>query len=174
VPISNLVFLDESGANLQMAPLYGRGYKQARVRYPVPVNRGSRLTLIGAISFQKVEAALYGEWSTNGEIFLNFIEKCLCPVLHKGQVVVMDNVAFHRVSGVKEAIEKMGARLVYLPPYSPELNPIEAMWGKVKTSLRKASARTLDKFKVAIKIAFESVQSTDLNNWFQHSGYSAQ
>jgi transposase len=154
--------------------LYGRGYKQTRVRHPVPVNRGNRLTLISAISVQKVEAAVYGEWPANGEIFLNFIEKCLCPVLRKGQVVVMDNVAFHRVSGVQEAIEKQGASLVYLPPYSPELNPIEAMWGKIKSSLRKASARTLDKFEAAIKTAFESIQAVDLNNWFRYSGYVAQ
>ena len=171
MPISDLIFLDESGANLQMAPMYGRGYKQARVPYAVPFNRGSRLTLISAISFQKVEAALYGEWSANGEIFLGFIEQCLCPVLRKGQVVIMDNVAFHQVSGVKEAIEKVGARLVYLPPYSPELNPIEPMWGKLKNYLRKASARTLDKFKIVIKTAFENIQPTDLNHWFQHCGY---
>jgi transposase len=172
VPISDLVFLDESGANLQMSPLYGRGYKQARVPFSVPFAPGSRLTLISAISFQKIEAALYGEWSANGEIFLNFIERCLCPVLRKGQVVVMDNVSFHRVSGVREAIEKTGARLVYLPPYSPELNPIELMWSKVKNCLRKASARTLQKFKIEIKTAFESIQPTDLNNWFRHRGYN--
>src|SRR5262249_10326743 len=90
------------------------------------------------------------------------------------QVVVMDNVAFHWVSGVKEAIEKVGARLIYLPPYSPELKPIEPMWGKVKNYLRKASARTLDKFKVAIKKAYENIQVSDLNGWFQHCGYQAQ
>lgn len=154
-----------------MAPLYGRGYKQARVRYSVPFARGNKLTLISAISFQKIEAALYGEWSANGEIFLTFIERCLCPVLRTGQVVIMDNVSFHQVSGVKEAIEKVGARLVYLPPYSPELNPIEPMWGKLKTYLRKASARTFDTFRIAIKTAFENIRSSDLYNWFQHCGY---
>ena len=171
IPIGDLIFLDESGANLQMAPLYGRAYKKERVRYSVPLNRGSRLTLISAISFQKVQAALYGEWCTNGEIFLNFIEQYLCPVLRSGHVVVMDNVAFHQVAWVKEAVEKTGACLVYLPPYSPQLNPIEQMWGKIKHYLRKASAQTLNDFKKSVKIAFESIESADLGNWFKHCGY---
>jgi transposase len=157
-----------------MVPLYGRGYKKSRVRHSKPFNRGNRLTLISAIGCQKIEAALYGEWCTNGEIFLNFIEQCLCPVLRRGQVVVMDNVAFHQVSGVKEAIEEVGARLVYLPPYSPEFNPIEQMWGKIKNYLRKASARTLQHFKRIIKIAFESIKADDLYNWFKHCGYKDQ
>lgn len=86
----------------------------------------------------------------------------------------MDNVAFHQVDGVKEAIEKRGARLVYLPPYSPELNPIEPMWGKIKHYLRKASARTFQDFKKAIKTAFEMINKTDLQHWFKHCGYKGQ
>lgn len=172
--MKDLIFLDESGAHLQMAPLYGRAYKKERVSYPVPFNRGNRFTLISAISFEKIEAALYGQWSANGYIFLNFIEQCLCPVLRKGQVVVMDNVAFHQVSGVKEAIENVGARLIYLPPYSPELNPIEQMWSKIKNGLRQASSRTLRKFKINLKTAFESIEKTDLGNWFKHCGYMDQ
>lgn len=154
-----------------MAPRYGRGYKKSRVCHAVPFNRGNRLTLISAISVKKVEAALYGEWSANGDIFLHFIEECLCPVLRRGQVVVMDNVAFHQVSGIRAAIEKVGARLVYLPPYSPDLNPIEQMWSKIKHYLRKASARDLGTFKIVVKTAYESVERTDLNHWFQHCGY---
>lgn len=157
-----------------MAPRYGRGYKKSRVCYAVPFNRGNRLTLISAISIKKVEAALYGEWSANGEIFLHFIEECLCPVLRKGQVVVMDNVPFHQVIGIQEAIEKVGAKLVYLPPYSPDLNPIELMWSKIKNYLRRASARDLEKFKIAIKAAYENIEQADLNNWFRHCGYQCQ
>lgn len=157
-----------------MAPLYGRGYKGSRVKYAVPFNRGNHLTMIGAISHSKIEAAMYGQWSTNGEIFLNFIEQCLCPVLRKDQVVVMDNVSFHQVQGVKEAIEKTGARLIYLPPYSPEFNPIEPMWGKIKQYLRQAQARTLKDFNKIIKIAFENIQPQNLSNWFKHCGYLNQ
>jgi transposase len=154
-----------------MAPLYGRGYCGERVAASVPFNRGNRLTMISAISFEKVEAALYGEWATNGEIFLNFIVKSLCPVLKKRHFVIMDNVAFHQVCGVKDAIESTGAKLIYLPPYSPDLNPIEPMWGKIKNCLRKESARTLDKFAKSIKIAFTSIQSVDLAGWYKHCGY---
>jgi transposase len=166
-----LIFLDESGANLQMAQLYGRGYGGERVATAIPFNRGNRLTMLSAISFEKVEAALYGEWAVDGEIFLNFITKSLRPVLKGRHVVIMDNVAFHQVNGVMEAIESTGARLVYLPPYSPDLNPIEQMWGKIKTCLRKGSARTLDAFAVSIKNAFLSISSNDLGNWYKHCGY---
>ena len=171
IPVRDLTFLDESGANLRMAPLYGRAPGGERVVNAVPFNRGNRLTMLSAISFEKIEAALYGEWAADGEIFLNFITRCLCPVLQKRHAVIMDNVAFHQVCGVKEAIESTGARLIYLPPYSPDLNPIEQMWGKVKNCLRKESARTLDKFAISIKVAFMSIQSTDLANWYGHCGY---
>lgn len=170
----DLLFLDESGANLQMAPIYGRAYKKERAYHAVPFNRGNKITMIGVISCQKVEAAVYGNWSTNGEIFLDFIEKCLLPVLKKGQVLIMDNVAFHKVIGIKEAIERKGARLIYLPPYSPELNPIEPMWSKIKNSLRNAGARTYNAFKKAIKESFESIKKNDLIGWFKHSGYLHQ
>ena len=169
--MQNLIFLDESGANLRMAPLFGRGHGGERVVAAVPFNRGNRLTMIGAVSFEKVEAALYGEWAANGEIFLNFIIKMLCPVLKSHHVVIMDNVSFHQVCGVKEAIESVGAKLIYLPPYSPDLNPIEQMWGKIKNCLRKESARTLNKFAKSIKVAFTSIQATDLENWYGHCGY---
>lgn len=164
--------MDESGANLQMAPLYGRGYGGERVAEAVPFNRGNRLTMLSAISFEKVEAALYGEWAANGEIFLNFISKRLQPVLKSQHVVIMDNVAFHQVAGVREAIESTGAKLIYLPPYSPDLNPIEQMWGKIKTCLRRESARTLDQFAASIKTAFMSIRSIDLANWYKHCGYN--
>jgi transposase len=136
-----------------------------------PYVRGCSLTMIGAISIGQVEAAMYGEWSANGEIFLNFLERLLCPNLHSGHAVIMDNVKFHQVKGVKELIESKGARLIYLPPYSPELNPIEEMWSKIKTILRKISARTIRAFGKSIKVAFESVCGNDLDGWFRHSGY---
>jgi transposase len=171
IPIRNLIFLDESGANLRMAPLYGRAPGGERIFNAVPFNRGNRMTMISAISFEKIEAALYGEWAADGEIFLNFITRCVCPVLRKRHVVIMDNVAFHQVCGVREAIEATGAKLIYLPPYSPDLNPIEQMWGKIKNYLRKEAARTLDKFAVSVKEAFMSIKSADLINWYHHCGY---
>jgi transposase len=157
-----------------MAPRYGRSHKKSRVRQAVPFNRGNHQTMIGAISLQRVETALYGAWSADGTIFLSFIENNLCPLLRPGQVVVMDNVAFHRVAGVEEAILKTGSRLVYLPPYSPELNPIENMWSKIKNYLRHASARTEKCFKKEIKTAFKSISPENLTGWFKHCGYKDQ
>ena len=174
ININDLIFLDESGANLQMRPEYGRGKIGKRITAAVPFNRGSKITMIGAISTLCVEAALYGEWAANTEIFLTFITDCLCPVLRKNHVVVMDNVAFHQAAGVKEAIAATGAKLLYLPPYSPELNPIEMMWSKIKNWLRKKSARTLETFQLAIQSAFKAVITQDLTGWFRHAGYQAQ
>jgi len=154
-----------------MAPRYGRAISSERVFIPVPYQRGCQITMMGAISVEKIEAAMYGDWSANGDIFLNFLERWLCPILHDEHVVVMDNVRFHQVTGVEELIKSKGARVVYLPPYSPELNPIEEMWSKIKFILRKLSARTFLDFKHAIKIAFESVNSNDLTGWFRHAGY---
>lgn len=154
-----------------MAPLYGRAEGGQRVHTAVPFDRGNKITMLSAISFERVEAALYGNWAADGEIFLNFITRCLCPALKKHHVVIMDNVAFHQVSGVREAIEATGARLVYLPPYSPDLNPIEQMWSKIKNYLRKEAARTMDKFAISVRAAFESIDPTDLLNWYHHCGY---
>ena len=153
----NLIFLDESGANLRMGPLYGRAQGGKRVIAAVPFNRGNRFTMLGAINFTKVGAALYCEWAADGEIFLNFITRCLCPILEKRHFVIMDNVAFHRVCGVKEVIESTGAKLIYLLPYSPDLNLIEQMWGKIKSCLRQESARTLKQFAKAINTAFMNI-----------------
>jgi transposase len=119
-----------------MAPRYGRAYGSEPAVSYAPYNKGNKITMIGAISITRVEAAMYGEWSANGEIFLHFLEHYLCPNLKPHHVVVMDNVGFHKISGVKNLIDKTGAKLVYQPPYSPELNPIEEMWSKIKGSLR--------------------------------------
>lgn len=154
-----------------MAPRYGRAYGKERAMLMAPYQHGNQMTMISAISVEKIEAAMYGQWAANGEIFLTFLEKCLCPVLKPGHVVVMDNVGFHKVAGVDEIIKSTGAELIYLPPYSPELNPIEEMWSKIKGRLRKLSARTVDTFQNAIKFAYESINQFDLKGWFRHAGY---
>ena len=168
-----LIFLDESGANLKMSMVYGRGYPGQRIIEASPFNRGTKLTLISAISIRKVEAALYGEWSVNGLIFTQFLEYCLIPQLKAGDIVCYDNVSFHKVADAQKLIESVGARLIYLPPYSPDLNPIEMMWSKIKIYLKKQAARTLETFQKAIKIAFESITSQDLKGWYKHCGYGS-
>lgn len=143
IPFKNLIFIDESGVNLEMTPLYGRAFGQERAFFSSPFRRTKNMTIIGAIDYENVIAAMYGQWAANGEIFLQFLEQQLCPKLKSHHVVIMDNVKFHQVNGVRELIEDTGAKLIYLPPYHPELNPIENLWSKLKGKLR-----TLDRKSV--------------------------
>jgi transposase len=157
-----------------MRPLYGRALGQERAFLSSPFRRTKNMTIIGAIDYEKVMAATYGQWAANGEIFLQFLEQQLCPKLKPHHVVIMDNVRFHQVTGVRDLIEATGARLIYLPPYHPELNPIENMWSKIKNSLRTSSSRTNRTFKKAIRVAFENIHDSDLQGWFKHAGYLDQ
>ena len=168
---NNLIFIDESGANLRMESSYARAEGGGRVKMPVPFNRGPQISMIGAVSTEKVEAALYGEWSTNGEIFLTFIETQLVPELKAKHIVVMDNVKFHLQKSVSDAIESTGATVIFLPPYSPDFSPIEHMWSKIKNRLRKLAPRTMKEFKKSIQIAFKEINKSDLLSWFKHCGY---
>lgn len=154
-----------------MSPRYGRAYGSNRAIISAPYHRGNLISLISAISIYKIEAAMYGQWATNGEIFHHFIEKELVPILKPRHVVVMDNVNFHKSESIKKLVESVGARIIYLPPYHPELNPIEEMWSKIKYILKKLSAREPRTFKNAIKIAYEKISQSDLLGWFKHAGY---
>ncbi len=167
----HLIFIDESGANLKMSNPYARTEGGSRIKMPIPFNRGPQISMIGAISVNKVEAALYGEWATNGDIFHTFIENNLLPQLKPKHIVVMDNVKFHLQERIKHTIESTGAKIIFLPPYSPDLNPIENMWSKVKNTLRKLAPRTTRSFKKCIKIAFEGISKSDLVEWYKHCGY---
>lgn len=169
--IKDLIFIDEAGANLQMAPRYGRAYGKQRATISAPYNRGNHITMIGAISLFKVEAALYGQWSADSEIFVQFLQQHLLPEIGENKVIIMDNVKFHKATKIEEAITQSGSKLIYLPPYSPELNPIEEMWSKVKILLRKQVARSIEVFHEAIKYAFKAITTNDLYGWFAHAGY---
>lgn len=170
---SRFIFLDESGVHLGMSRLYGRGFRHERIKSFSPFNKGSRLTMIAAVGIDEIKAALFGQWHVDGEIFLQFIQECLVPVLLPGQYVLMDNLKAHKVSGVREAIESVGAKLVYLPPYSPDLSPIELAWSKIKTYLRRKAARTVEELQEVICEAFATITHADLSAWFEHCGYSA-
>lgn len=170
----NLIFVDESGANLRMSSAYARAEGGSRIKMPVPFDRGPQFSMIGAISVNKVEAALYGEWATNGDIFYTFIEKNLLPHLKAKHRVIMDNIKFHLQARIREAIESKGAQVIFLPPYSPDLTPIENMWSKLKNTLRRLAPRTTREFKKCIKIAFEGITKTDLVGWFKHCGYEGR
>lgn len=155
-----------------MTRLYGRAPKGERVVGSAPNNYGPNVTMVGALGLDGIRAAMSFEGAMNGNVYRVFVEKVLCPTLKVGDVVVMDNLSAHKVTGIKETIERAGAQALYLPPYSPDFSPIEPCWSKVKTLLRKAKARTLDSLNDAIDHAIAQVTNTDALGWFKHCGYS--
>jgi transposase len=157
-----------------MSRQYGRIEGGLRLTTSQPYHRGSKYSIISAISQKEIIAAVYGSGSVDGDFFVYFMEHFLCPKLRNEDCVIMDNVAFHKVSKVKEMVEARGAELIYLPPYSPELSPIENMWGKLKTGLRALSARCENTFKSAVTKSLESIRQSDLLSWYKHCGYSDQ
>ena len=156
-----------------MALQYARAEGGERIKMAVPCNRGAQVSIIGAISSQGIEAALYGEWATDGDIFYAFIEECLAPKLRPGHVVIMDNVRFHYRKDIAPLIEAKGATVVYLPPYSPDFSPIENMWSKMKGILRSLMPRSMIELQDKLKNALESITTCNLLSWFKHCGYNA-
>lgn len=164
-------FIDESGVNIAITPLYGRAPRGQRVVGSVPQNYGSNLTMIGALSTGGLSAMMTVEGATDGDVFRAWTGQVLCPTLERGDIVVMDNLGAHKVSGIREAIEGRGAELIYLPPYSPDLSPIERCWSKVKTALRAIGARTRRRLERAIKRVLPTITKSDALAWFSHCGY---
>jgi transposase len=156
---------------LALTPLYGRAPRGQRAVGSTPINYGQNVTLIGALGSDGLDALLMIEGATDGEVFRAYTERILCPTLAAGDIVIMDNLGAHKVSGIREAIEGCGAKLIYLPPYSPDLSPIEACWSKLKQALRAAGARTRRKLERAIKRALETITESDALAWFAHCGY---
>lgn len=166
-----LKFLDEAGSNIAMTRLYGRAARGARVFDSVPQNYGANITMLACLSVAGLSAPMTVEGAVNGVVFLVYVEQVLAPTLQAGDVVVMDNLGAHKVKGVREAIEGRGARVIYLPPYSPDLNPIEKCWSKIKTYLRAAKARTREALEQALKEALLLVTEKDARGWFESCGY---
>jgi len=169
---SRLVFLDESGTNTGMTRLYGRAPKNRRVIDAVPDMRFARTTILSSVRMDGTKVPCVFEGALNGELFREYIRQFLTPTLKPGDVVVMDNLSSHKVSGIVEAIEAAGAQLRFLPPYSPDFNPIELMWSKMKASLRKRKARTKELLEDAIVLALDAVTASDVSGWFAHDGYA--
>ena len=167
-----LKFIDESGSNIAMTRLYGRAPRGQRVVGSTPQNYGQNITMLASLSATGVEAVMTVEGATDGDVFRSYVGKVLAPTLSKGDIVVLDNLGAHKVAGVREAIEARGATLIYLPPYSPDLNPIEQCWSKIKTALRAAKARTREALEAAIKQALATVTQSDARAWFKHCGYA--
>ena len=164
--------IDESGVTLAMTRLYGRAPRGERVIGAVPQNYGANVTMLAALGSHGIEAMMTIEGATDTEVFRVYVEQVLRPTLHPGDIVIMDNLRAHKASGIREAIEQIGARLLYLPPYSPDLSPIERCWAKLKTSLRQAKARTREALDAAITEALITVTAADAHGWFAYSGYA--
>jgi transposase len=169
-----LKFVDESGVNLAMTRLYGRAPTGERVMASVPQNYGQSVTVLGALGAHGLQAVMTVEGATDTEVFRTYVKRVLGPTLTPGDIVVMDNLQAHKVVGIQQAIARRGAQLVYLPPYSPDLSPIEACWSKLKTALRTAKARTRDVLDAAIKAALPTITAVDAHGWFRHCGYALQ
>lgn len=157
-----------------MTPVYARARVGERAIGRVPKKAHINLTVCGAIALDGVRAMMAYEGGTTREAFLRFVNDALVPSLHAGDVVVMDNLRTHYCEGVRQAIEAVGASVMYLPPYSPELNPIEMTWSKLKGLLRRSEARTLRTLAGAVAISQREITRDDLRGWFGHCGYEAQ
>lgn len=165
-------FLDEAGSNLAMTRAYGRGAKGERVIETVPQNYGENITMLATLAATGIEAPMTINGAVDGIVFKVYVAEVLCPTLEAGDIVVMDNLPAHKVAGIRELIEACGAKLIYLPPYSPDLNPIEKCWSKIKTYLRKAKARTRDELEKALREALLLVTEKDAHGWFRSCGYA--
>ena len=164
-------FIDESGVDLAMTRLYGRAPRGERVVGSVPQNYGENITMLASLGTSGLGALMTVNGATDGSVFRAYVEEMLCPTLRRGDIVVMDNLGAHKVSGVREAIERRGAKLIYLPPYSPDLSPIEKCWSKIKSVLRGIGARTREALEAAIKQAIGMITQSDASAWFTHCGY---
>lgn len=150
---NSLVFLDKSGMNIDLTRRYGRGRRASRVWDKVPLNTPKSTTLLSSIRLDGDMICSYFQGAMTGDIFLNYVREQLVPHLRAGDIVVMDNLRAHKVHGVQQAIESAGASLAYLPPYSPDFNPIEMLWSKLKAVLRKVKARSLTALHSALPLA---------------------
>ncbi len=161
------------GSHLAMTRLYGRAEPGKRIFEKVPGNRGKNVSTIGAISLDGIRTGLSVQGPIDGETMVFFVEELLAPTLKRRDVVVLDNCPIHKMEEIEEIIEARGAWVIFLPRYSPDLNPIENCWSKVKAVLRSLKPRTLEELLDALVEAFSSVTLKDILGWFNHCGYQA-
>src|SRR5262245_2978471 len=168
-----LIFIDETGATTKMARLYGRAPRGERCRAAVPYGHWKTTTFTAGLRAGGLAAPMILDGPMDGDAFRAYVTQVLVPELERGDVVVMDNLPAHKVSGVQDAIEAAGAKLLYLPPYSPDLNPIEMAFAKLKALLRAAAARTIPDLWDALKNALDAFTPNECRNYFAAAGYDA-
>jgi transposase len=166
-----LVFIDETWATTAMARRYGRARRGARVVGAVPHGHWKTTTVVAALRHDGLSAPCVFDGAINGARFLAYVKQGLAPTLRPGDVVVMDNLSAHKVKGVRAAIEAQGARLLYLPPYSPDLNPIEHAFAKLKALLRRAAARSVEVLWQTIGQLLDAFSPAECAHYLAHAGY---
>ena len=166
-----LVFVDEMGTNTSLSALYAYAPKGRRAYARIPRNRGANTTLLASMSLEGMGPCLAVEGATTATVFEAYVEKVLAPSLRRGQIIVLDNLSAHKSERAKELIEERGCQLLYLPAYSPDFNPIEEAFSKIKGALRKAQARTREALIEALGVAISAVTTRDAHGFFEHGGY---
>jgi len=170
---TKVVFLDETGANTKMTRRYGRAPRGARVVGRVPHGHWKTTTFVAALRADGLAAPMVVDGAMNGDLFVAYAEQVLAPTLRSGDVVVMDNLSSHKRAAAVRAIERAGATVAYLPPYSPDLNPIELAFAKIKARLRAAELRTIDKVEAFFGTVHEAFTPDECQNYIRHAGYTA-
>ena len=169
----HFIFLDEMGSNLALTRLYGRAAPGKRVFDQVPGDRGGNVSTIAALGLDGIRTGLSVPVTIDTETMLFFVEEMWAPTLKRGDLVFLDNCSIHKAEEIAEAIEARGAWVIFLPTYSPDLNPIENCWSKVKSILRSLKPRSLQELLAALVEAFAAVTVQDILHWFDHCGYRA-
>ena len=169
---SRVLFLDETGAMTNLVRTHGRAPQGQRCVDDAPAGHWKIMTAVAAVRLDGLTASATLPHAMDGELFLTYVKHCLLPALHEGDVVVMDNLPSHRLPRVRELIESADAKLLYLPPYSPDFNPIEMIWSKVKRLLRSIAARTINALHTAFGTAMDTVTPADIQGCFGHCGYA--
>ena len=168
---ARLVFIDETSTNTAMVRLRGRAPRSERLVDYAPHGAWKTVTFVGGLRQRGMTAPFVIEGAMNGPIFLAYVKQCLVPTLKRGETVLMDNLPVHKVAGVAEAIEAAGATLIYLPKYSPDLNPIELAFSKLKAHLRKAAEHTIPRLLRQIGRIVTDFSAQECRNFFRHAGY---
>lgn len=171
---ARLIFIDETAASTKMARLRGRSRRGDRCRASIPHGHWKTTTFTAGLTLCGIAAPMLLDGPMNGPAFLAYTEQVLAPELRPGDIVVMDNLPSHKIGGVREAIERAGARLLFLPPYSPDFNPIEMAFSKLKALLRKAAARTVNDLWAAVAECLSAFTSGECRNYFTAAGYDPE
>jgi transposase len=170
---AHLIFIDETGTSTNMVRTRGRSRRGTRLVDRVPHGHWKITTFVAGLRCDEITAPFVIDRPMNNVIFLTYVHRCLVPSLKQGDIVILDNLKPHKAKGVREAIEAAGAKLLYLPPYSPDLNPIELLFAKLKALLRKAAERSIEALWTRIGKLLDNFTAEECSAYLRHDGYNA-